>query len=373
MMNVHPPSVLTEDDYDTIEAAVMETARGRWFLSQYAQRNRSSDTRAVLDAIGKLESIVQVTRSGPQEQVRYELMDMSAAIERTKRDIAQLTNEAGAIAQFASVGEELENVVSAGQQATQQIIVAAEKVQEVAWTLRDQGADAAECDVLDQKTMDIYLACSVQDVSNQGIAKVIQTLRHLDGRINAMMDLLNQPTIVGASASQTSAPAPAETSMLARPVTKAQAVQSAPIETLVDEDLFVPVEKPAPQPQGGHGAKTAAQGARTQHVHHEQVRHESAARSPLNTQQTPRSERPAAQDAPRQDMSRQDAYSEARITPSAPIQAQAPRQPIQVSPQAITAIPEEAPRSAPLASRRSVPLLPDLADLSFAEKMALFS
>jgi len=368
MMNVHPPSVLTEDDYDTIEAAVMETARGRWFLSQYAQRNRASDTRAVLDAIGKLESIVQVTRSGPQEQVRYELMDMSAAIERTKRDIAQLTSEASAIAQFASVGEDLENVVSAGQQATQQIIIAAEKVQEVAWTLRDQGADASECDVLDQKTMDIYLACSVQDVSNQGIAKVIQTLRHLDGRINAMMDLLNQPTIVGASPPEPSAPAPAETSLLARPVTKAQAVQTAPIETLVDEDLFVPVEKPAPQLQAQHGAGVVGQSARAQQVHHEPV-----ARSPQGAQHTPRSERTATQVAPPQDMSRQDMHTETRVNPTAPIHAQAPRQPIQVSPQAITAIRDEAPRSAPLASRRSVPLLPDLADLSFAEKMALFS
>jgi hypothetical protein len=72
-------------------------------------------------------------------------------------------------------------------------------------------------------------------------------------------------------------------------------------------------------------------------------------------------------------MSRQDMHTEARVNPTAPIHAQAPRQPIQVSPQAITAIRDEAPRSAPLASRRSVPLLPDLADLSFAEKMALFS
>jgi chemotaxis protein CheZ len=378
MMNVHPPSVLTEDDYDTIEAAVMETARGRWFLSQYAQRNRSSDTRAVLDAIGKLESIVQVTRSGPQEQVRYELMDMSAVIERTKRDIAQLTNEAGAIAQFANGGEDLENVVSAGQQATQQIIVAAEKVQEVAWTLRDQGADANECDVLDQKTMDIYLACSVQDVSNQGIAKVIQTLRHLDGRINAMMDLLNQPTIVGASASQASAPvapAPTETSLLARPVSKAQAIQTAPIETLVDEDLFVPVERPTPQPQGRHWPSVASpsQNAPAPEIDPAQARHQPVASSPPSDQQTPRSARPPAQNAALQNVSRQDMPSVARNDHAAPTPASAPRQPIHVSPQAITAIPDEAPRSAPLASRRSVPLLPDLADLSFAEKMALFS
>ena len=31
---------LSEDDYAAIEAAVMETARGRWFLAEFARRLR---------------------------------------------------------------------------------------------------------------------------------------------------------------------------------------------------------------------------------------------------------------------------------------------------------------------------------------------
>jgi hypothetical protein len=49
------PPQLREEDYETIEAAVMETARGRWFLAEYARRNRAADTCTVLDAVGKLE------------------------------------------------------------------------------------------------------------------------------------------------------------------------------------------------------------------------------------------------------------------------------------------------------------------------------
>ena len=52
-----PPGVL-ESDFDTIHAAVMETARGRWFLAEYARRNRMADTRMVLDAVARLEAAV---------------------------------------------------------------------------------------------------------------------------------------------------------------------------------------------------------------------------------------------------------------------------------------------------------------------------
>ncbi len=42
-------------DYEEIEEAVMETARGRWFLTEFARRQRGADTRILLDAIRRLE------------------------------------------------------------------------------------------------------------------------------------------------------------------------------------------------------------------------------------------------------------------------------------------------------------------------------
>ena len=42
---------ISEAEYEPIEAAVMETARGRSFLSEFARRNRTADTTILLDAI----------------------------------------------------------------------------------------------------------------------------------------------------------------------------------------------------------------------------------------------------------------------------------------------------------------------------------
>src|SRR5882757_9769324 len=44
-----------EEDYEAISDAFMETSRGRWFLGEYAKRNRNADTRMVLDAVARIE------------------------------------------------------------------------------------------------------------------------------------------------------------------------------------------------------------------------------------------------------------------------------------------------------------------------------
>lgn len=48
----------SEDDYTAILAAVMETARGRWFLAEYARRNRHADTQMLLEALARLETAI---------------------------------------------------------------------------------------------------------------------------------------------------------------------------------------------------------------------------------------------------------------------------------------------------------------------------
>jgi hypothetical protein len=53
-MTPSPPNI-PEEDYEAIEAAVMETARGRWFLMEFARRNRTADTKVLLEAIARLE------------------------------------------------------------------------------------------------------------------------------------------------------------------------------------------------------------------------------------------------------------------------------------------------------------------------------
>ena len=38
------------EQYEALESAVMESARGRWFLAEYARRNRAADTMMLISS-----------------------------------------------------------------------------------------------------------------------------------------------------------------------------------------------------------------------------------------------------------------------------------------------------------------------------------
>src|SRR6476646_6539043 len=93
MANLPVPSPISEADYEAIEAAVMETARGRWFLAEFARRNRNADTEMVLSAVDRLEHAMRSQagpRAGDANRLRFELFDMASAIAQTKAEIAAI-------------------------------------------------------------------------------------------------------------------------------------------------------------------------------------------------------------------------------------------------------------------------------------------
>src|SRR5947208_7706517 len=91
-----PPALPAEADYDTIHAAVMETVRGRWFLEEYARRNRNADTSAVLTAIERVEAAIQGERTGQVvERFRFDLSEMADAVALAKAEIAAIKSDNG--------------------------------------------------------------------------------------------------------------------------------------------------------------------------------------------------------------------------------------------------------------------------------------
>ncbi|MBZ0259701.1 MAG: hypothetical protein K8F90_03770 [Hyphomicrobiales bacterium] len=49
------------ESFESLEAAVLETQRGRWFLEEYARRQRSAETLAILEILKKLENSITST------------------------------------------------------------------------------------------------------------------------------------------------------------------------------------------------------------------------------------------------------------------------------------------------------------------------
>lgn len=78
----------SEDEYyEAILGAVMETARGRWFMAEFARRNRVADTAAVVDALSRLGTALQ--RRDPEgPDMRGDLLGMIAIVARARAEIA---------------------------------------------------------------------------------------------------------------------------------------------------------------------------------------------------------------------------------------------------------------------------------------------
>src|SRR5215469_8181510 len=84
------PALPSEADYDAIREAFMETSRGRWFLGEYAKRNRNADTRMVLDAVARIED----TLAASKKPVRDPLLDQ--ALESLRAALTQAREAAEA-------------------------------------------------------------------------------------------------------------------------------------------------------------------------------------------------------------------------------------------------------------------------------------
>jgi chemotaxis protein CheZ len=187
-------SPISDADYEAIAAAVMETERGRWFLKEYARRNRNSDTQTVLNALERLEDRISVAADSNGDTsvalISHNVIDLAEAITQVKREVQELGGNGDEKDHFNSATVELEAIVTQTETATGEILEAAEKIQEVLWILREEGANETQCDIIESKIIDVYTACSFQDLTGQRSSKVVRLVGYVEKRVSAMMEIL---------------------------------------------------------------------------------------------------------------------------------------------------------------------------------------
>jgi hypothetical protein len=151
----------SEEDYAAIAEAFMETSRGRWFLTEYAKRNRNADTRMVLDAVARIEQSLVAQRE--------ENLEREASLQRDEGLSAQQAAEAVAAAAAAQerLTEALAAIRSSVEAAEESAVEAldslaleqrlapvrkgARVLREIAWRLREIGNDGRICDLIDSQ------------------------------------------------------------------------------------------------------------------------------------------------------------------------------------------------------------------------------
>src|SRR4051812_11552188 len=213
-----PPSALPETEYDIIYATVSETAQGRRFLQEYARRCRPSDTEATLATIERMQAAIRHGGTSERLEILLEIADMAQAIVSLRAEILAMKPPGGGQLEAT---EELDSIVQTTESATSRILAAAEQVQEIAWTMRESGSIEALCDELDTQATEIYTACSFQDLTGQRTRKVIQVLRYLEERINAMVTAREKEAAEEAAAEEPSSLMQADVDAMMRPAASA--------------------------------------------------------------------------------------------------------------------------------------------------------
>jgi chemotaxis protein CheZ len=183
-MGAKRPSPFNDLDYDAIEAAVMETSRGRWFMGEFARRNRAADTDILLEAIKQLETTIGRHQVIPNhDRIRRNVAEVVAVIDRAKQEIATPRTDPS---------KQLDAISFHTHRTNQSILSSVEKIQQSTWALRQRGADQDLCEALDAYSTEIYGACSHQDLTGQRIAQVIGVLRYVADRLRALAALVDQ-------------------------------------------------------------------------------------------------------------------------------------------------------------------------------------
>ena len=149
----------SEEDYAAISEAFMETSRGRWFLTEYAKRNRNADTRMVLDAVARIEQSLaaQKEESLHREESLHKEESLAAQQQAATAAAAAAAAENSLAEALAAIRSAVEAAQASAFEALDSLALeqrlapvrkGARVIREIAWRLREIGNDGRICDLM---------------------------------------------------------------------------------------------------------------------------------------------------------------------------------------------------------------------------------
>jgi chemotaxis protein CheZ len=126
------------------------------------------------------------------QKLKNELDLIQAAINETKQEIATLHVTGFRGPEMRRVTDELDAIVGGTESATENILNAAEEIDQCANTLCAMVKTEQEQNLsrdIRERTVQIFESCNFQDLTGQRITKVVNTLKFIEDHIVKMMDI----------------------------------------------------------------------------------------------------------------------------------------------------------------------------------------
>lgn len=170
--------VESEDEYRTIESALLESARGRWFLAEHGRRARRLDSALLEDAIGRLQT---------------SLRQPPALLDQLQGEISELKSHIGALREellARPANGPSAPLAEAGAATAHMVLKATEQLHELAWNLQANPFDPRGCEEIARHAAGIYTMSQDQATHAERTLAITSALEHAESRIDAVLETI---------------------------------------------------------------------------------------------------------------------------------------------------------------------------------------
>lgn len=164
-----------EAEYRAIEAALLNSPRGRWFLAEHGRRARRLDSAALDDAVQRLNSCL---RQPPAllGALKREIEALQTVLSQSRQALlAKVTPTPGD---------------TDGPPTPQAILRAAEDLHERVWSLQADEVDPDRCQSIAREAARIYALSQMQAAEGARTRQYSEALEAAGARLAAILDII---------------------------------------------------------------------------------------------------------------------------------------------------------------------------------------
>jgi hypothetical protein len=180
-------------DYDAIMAAVLETARGRWFLREHERRIQASETRTLLAAISRLEGSL-APAIGAREATDRQLEALASMLQATRAGMTAVRHpllEGGGA--MPAGNDAFDFMAMSAKSVASDVIDTAHTLQSTSVSLRAAEGVDDETAALEREAAKLLTVAYRQEILSQRVARAAGALTDMDQRLKGHLQKVKAP------------------------------------------------------------------------------------------------------------------------------------------------------------------------------------
>ena len=178
----HETPLHAEQEYRSIEAALLETTRGRWFLAEHSRRSRRLESTQLDDALGRLKTSL---RDPPAVlgRLRTELDAISQLLRQARHVILSRANGTPSHASpIAGINGEAHPPAG--------LLAAAEEMHALVWSLQAREVNREVCERIGRQAAAIFALSARQAQESERALHFAETIDTVARRIMAALETI---------------------------------------------------------------------------------------------------------------------------------------------------------------------------------------